>query len=119
MPITYRRLRSLVFGLPAESNIGRETSDTPPEWGVAEELLATLIESIDVTNRILYQANAAEDAPKVWDPIKVPRPTDKPKVRRSATAAELGAFLDLGELGDLEVEVRSNEDEGAASSLNA
>lgn len=98
-PISARRLRVLVVGIPLDGNVGREIGDPRATgWGNVEELLAGILEVVDAGNRLYFRAHTKRGAqqPK---PIKVPRPerttgeTEPVKVKRQATSEELRAFF--------------------------
>jgi hypothetical protein len=72
-----RRILSLVNGLPMEGATFRATVTKGRSWSTTDELLATLIELTDFTNRILFSVNKKEST-RVWDPIHISRPTDVP-----------------------------------------
>jgi hypothetical protein len=89
-----------VLGLPPEGNIGRIIGDPRATgWSTTDELLAGVIELLDVGNRLYFRAHTKRGTqqPK---PIKVPRPessageTDAVTPRkRQATSAELRQFF--------------------------
>lgn len=83
-PLSLRRLRSLIMGLPTESAFVRAVR---PEvtWTQTHELLASLIE---VTDRVHLRHLKAYGAKGLSKGIEVPRPREKPK-RRKATADDL------------------------------
>lgn len=98
-PISARRLRALVVGIPLDGNVGREIGDPRATgWGNVEELLAALVEVSDAGNRLFFKAHAKKgtQAPKA---IKVPRPeratgeTEPVRRKRQATSEELRAFF--------------------------
>jgi len=66
-----RRLTALINGLSLDSATMRKVNSGGDEWGNTEELLATLIEIIDLSNRMFFQANFEGS---VWEPVQVPRP---------------------------------------------
>lgn len=79
-PIGGRRLTALIEGLSPESKTYRKIAyPDGHKWGHVEELLATLVELVDTTNRLIYATNADKKSPKVWEPLHVPRPYDKKK----------------------------------------
>ena len=57
-------------------------------WGNVEELLATLIETVDMGNRMFYRAHQKPGA-RSLPPLRVPRPRDRAKEKRQATTAEI------------------------------
>lgn len=80
-------------GLPLDGAFGRDIGAHRPGWGNVEELLAGLIETVDVGNRVLYMANAKKGtrAPK---PLKITRPGDREAERpKMATSAEMARFF--------------------------
>lgn len=90
-PISVRRFRSLVRGLPPDGALGRALSPHPPGWGNVEELLATTVELVDLGNRILHAAYCEPPHP---GPIKLTRPTDtEPERPAMATSEEMLAFF--------------------------
>lgn len=86
-----RRILALVRGLPARSATARTISAAGRDWSSTEELLASLIEMTDLTNRLLHGAFTKKGT-QSWKPIRVTRPTDlvRPKL---ATAAEVRRFF--------------------------
>jgi hypothetical protein len=72
-----RRLVALITGLSPQSATMRAVNTGGREWSTAEELLATLVELVDQTNRLLFQAHFEGD---VWEPVQVPRPYQREKV---------------------------------------
>lgn len=93
--IGVRRLSALINGLPADSATMRKVTSGGQQWGQVEELLATLCELVDLTNRMLYAANFDTKKEAVWDPIKIPRPYGQEVtiVKKKATTAETLSFL--------------------------
>lgn len=85
-----RRLRSLVYGLPAESSTMQELGAYVPSHN-SEELLAELIELVDESNRLFYDAHTKKHAAPLRDPITVPRPWRRQEQieKRPATAEEI------------------------------
>jgi hypothetical protein len=93
--ISARRLRSLVTGITLDGALGRALE--APEaigWGNVEELLAGLIEVVDVGNRLYLKVHKKKGTPDP-KPIRVPRPGDaeEEKERRPATSDEIKAFF--------------------------
>lgn len=85
-----RRLFSLVKGLGPGSALLRAQDPAQGTWGNTEELLASLIEVVDLSNRLFYTANYKGPALK---PIKVkrPYPTEEklPEPRKPSSTAEI------------------------------
>jgi hypothetical protein len=79
-PTGARRLLALVNGLPIRGMTFRASQMKGRDWGTTDELLASLIEQVDFTNRILYSVNAKKGS-KVWKPIRIPRPHDADRER--------------------------------------
>lgn len=68
---------------------------TTPGWGATEELLASTVEQIDHTNRLIFAANTKQGTP-LPDPIRIPRPTDgedDAPTKRPATSEELAVWF--------------------------
>jgi len=61
-------------------------------WGFNEELLASLIEQVDLSNRLYVQAHS-KPGTQPPRPVQIPRPYDrveqKPRQRRRATPEEI------------------------------
>lgn len=97
-PTGVRRVLSLVNGLPMQGAVYRSAATNGQYWTTTEELLATLIELTDLTNRLFYGANSGKGS-KVWEPLQINRPMTKsseappPPPTERATAAELRAFV--------------------------
>jgi len=70
-PMGVRRLTALINGLSLGSATLRKANKN---WGTVEELLASVAELIDVTNRLLYQANFDTKKTPVWEPLQITRP---------------------------------------------
>ncbi len=103
--LSWRRFRSLVAGLPpTDSALGRALAIRQVgEWGLTEDLLAFLIEVVDLGNRSFVSAHSKKGASKPR-PITIPRPpaprrkgeappVDEPGKKRMATSEELVAFF--------------------------
>lgn len=87
-----RRLRALIRGLPPGSAVHRAL-DPHSDWTANEELLASLIEVVDLGNRWFFGANTKKGSqqPK---PIKIPRPRDDEKEpRKPSTPDEIQSFM--------------------------
>ncbi len=113
-PIGVRRLAVLVRGLPTRSAFAREVESDGQEWGATEELLATLVELVDMNNRLLY-ATAPLKHKRMWDPLRIPRPYAAMMARnkkKQSTQSEVISFL-KGASGS--VSVKSNDNEGDSS----
>lgn len=84
-PVTLRRLRALIVGLPIDGSFFRAVH---PEaaWTQTHELLATLIE---VTDRVHLRHLSALGAKRLPKGIDVTRPFVKPKAKRKATSADM------------------------------
>lgn len=54
--------------------------------------MAVIAELIDNNNRIHMQVNSKKGAPAP-KPLKIPRPWDKPKVKRKATSEDMKAIF--------------------------
>ena len=62
-------------------------------WDTMTELLAALVELVDIGNRMFYRANFKGRVP---DPVEINRPGSngaEPEEHRPATAAEMRAFF--------------------------
>lgn len=62
------------------------------DWGITEELLAKIIEIIDLGNRQFVMANVKKGT-RIPDPIRIPRPGELKKSRRTASANEIVELL--------------------------
>ena len=82
-----RRLCALVLGVSPRGAIARALTTRGADWSTIEELLAVLVEQTDFANRLFVQANA-QDA-KIWDPIKINRPTRSIDADAEAKVAEV------------------------------
>ncbi len=71
------RLQSLIEGLPADSATGRLHATPESRWTTDQELLATLIETVDAASLRVARLLGKKGArwPK---PVRVPRPWDTP-----------------------------------------
>ena len=99
-PMGVRRLTALIHGLSPESATMRKVTANGQQWGPTEELLATLCELVDMTNRMFYQANFdTKKGNKVWDPIEIPRPYSQTRRERQrprlSSDDELRSFFGL------------------------
>ncbi len=107
--IGVRRIIALVKGLPPRSAFARQAYSDGKDWGNTEELLSTLTELVDFSNRMTY-ARSAKKGEKVWDPIKIPRPYDELKEkqrkerRKVATGDELVKFFNRGSSGRVQLD---------------
>ena len=63
------------------------------EWGNLEELMALLVEKVDLGNRIAYSSTSGEEPP--WRPLSIPRPHEPidPGPRKMSSGAELVRFF--------------------------
>jgi len=90
-PFSVRRLGVLLRGLPRDSALWRDLDLAARHgWGHNEELLATLLELVDLGNRQFVSANSKRGQVQP-DPIIIRRPTTPPK--RRATPEETEAFF--------------------------
>lgn len=99
MRIGARRLWALIMGLPPMSALHRAVNPEGWNWTYGDELLATLVEQIDHSNRMFYVANSAKSK-DVWDPVKVPRPKQTMLVeetRQQSSTEQLRDFVRWGE----------------------
>ena len=90
-PIGGRRLTALINGLSPGCATFRKLKGGS-DWGNTEELLATVAELIDATNRLIYQVNSKKGA-RVWEPLRVPRPYDKKRQSQPSSSDEMLAFF--------------------------
>lgn len=88
-----RYLLSLISGLSPRSALRRKINSRGSDWSSTEELLAALIEQVDLGNRLFFSANSKHSS-KVWKPIEIPRPTVKP--RALSTPDEIRRFFGAG-----------------------
>ena len=94
-----RYLLTLIRGLSPRSSLNRKLTSRGNDWSSTEELLASLIEQVDLGNRLFFMANAKHGS-KVWKPMHIPRPTVKP--RPISTSDEVRRFFGGG-MGKVEV----------------
>ena len=94
-----RRLQALINGLSPKSATMRKVSFNSQEWGPVEELLAVLIEMVDMQNRMFYAANFDTKTNKVWKPVEVPRPHHAVKSKLSSKEEQIGLFTNPEALG--------------------
>lgn len=88
-----RRFMALVQWLPKDAAFFRAQNPSW-EWDQDTELLAELIEVMDVGNRMYYEANTDKTA-KQMKPVKIQRPWDTPKEKVPTDAA----LRSIGNLG--------------------
>ena len=98
-PLGVRRLLSLISGLPRESALTRAATD---EWTQEDELLATVVDIIGVSNHMFLQANSTKGT-RLPEPVHYPRPwevtadahvqSSKDEVRAFFTSDEFGTRL--------------------------
>lgn len=90
--IGVRRLWSLVNGLPPDGVVARAIFYGGRAWSSADELLSTIVEFLDLHNRMYYTQHT-KPGTAVWDPVKIERPTrtmDTPEEKpKQATVAEM------------------------------
>lgn len=84
-PLSMRRLRSLIVGLPIDGCFFRATQPDA-SWTQTHELLATLIE---VTDRVHLRHLSALGAKRLPKGIDIARPHVKPKAKRKATSEDM------------------------------
>jgi len=70
-PVGGRRLTALINGLTPSSLTMRRLYSEGTVWGTAEELLATLVEQLDMSNRMYHAVHFEGD---VWPPLRIQRP---------------------------------------------
>lgn len=102
-PMGVRRIVALVNGLPMQGAVFRDAAMHGKYWTTTEELLATLIEVTDLTNRLLYGANAPKGK-RVWDPLEIERPAKAKPERALPTPSgrgEIQAFFWGSEAGEV------------------
>jgi hypothetical protein len=93
--IGVRRLNALIHGFPPRSTTARAMQTGGQEWGNTEEMLATMCELVDMTNRTLVAMNSKKGT-KLWRPLHIPRPFKLPS-RKVATGAALARFFNRKE----------------------
>lgn len=82
-----RKIESLVNGLSPGGSLMREVDDyTRVGWGHKEELMASLIEVVDLQTRYFLSAHGVKRLPK---PIRILRPIDERPKKRKATLQEI------------------------------
>lgn len=59
--------------MPPRTALSRTQTSHGQEWGNAEEMLATIAELLDMTNRLLFTSTPRKGS-RVWKPLVVPRP---------------------------------------------
>jgi hypothetical protein len=98
-PMGLRRLRSLLSGLPWDSQLGRVLEVPDPaqtRWGNAEELLTILVNLTDMSIRNFIMANSKKGTPPPKPFVKITKPheiTEEKKPKRQATPDEMRAFF--------------------------
>lgn len=96
-PISFRRLSSLVLGLPIESRTARALgAPAPGSWTNVEELLAGIVEVMGDFRNLFVMANRDPKKPKPRLPeVRIRRPGDPREQdrKRPATSEELARFL--------------------------
>ena len=85
-----RKLRSFINGLSPRSQFIRTAVANGQDWGSAEELLASLIEQVDLGNRLFFMANAKKGTTP-WKALHIPRPTVAK--RKPSSKTELMRFF--------------------------
>lgn len=88
-----RRIRSLVRGLPVGGATSRIQTNGQA-WTTTDELLASVVELIDHSNRMFFSANAKKGA-QVWKPIHIARPqaAEEPREPKLSTRWEVYKFF--------------------------
>lgn len=95
-----RRIKALVGGLPRDSALLRHLDPEGSQWNNTTELLASLIEVVDFSNRLYIVAHAKKGA-KAPEPIKVRRPGEKEREESrvvSMSSPEARAFFGGGQV---------------------
>ena len=87
-PVSMRRLRHLVAGLPKDSAFFRSAYPEAANWTQTHELLATLIEVTDAVH-LRHLSAITKRGTRLPKPLSITRPNVKPKQRRKATADDL------------------------------
>ena len=82
--LSVRRIDTLVNNLSLRSSLARRYTE---DWGYQEELLASLIEVVDIGNIHFLMAHGTKGA-QLPKPVKIPRP-GSPRVKRTATPQEV------------------------------
>lgn len=85
-----RRANTLVRGLGNETAVFRHANPDAAMWSLKHELLATIAELVDHTNRTLASIHGGGKEPP--RPIKITRP-GKRKKRPGTTMGELGTMF--------------------------
>lgn len=86
----------LLSGLPRDSAFIRAVLGENADWGQQEELLASIAELLDLSNRLFLQANSKPGtrSPK---PIEIPRPyknqPEQHQPTQQATREEIERFF--------------------------
>jgi hypothetical protein len=75
-----RKLLTLVLELPRGSRLLRRLYPKTQDWGITEELLASVLEQQAATNRLLHAAHFKPPHPDIF---RLPRPSDGEPVRPS------------------------------------
>lgn len=90
-----RRLIALINGLPPGGALHRSIDPARVDWSQTDELLATLVEVVDIGNRDFAAVHSDKGSPP-RKPIRVPRPgheAEPAPARRQATPEEMRAFF--------------------------
>lgn len=90
--IGVRRICALVEGLPSDSALGRKGDPPGGRWSTTDELLAVLIEVVDVGNRMFLKAHTAPGT-DVGNPIHIPRPWEEDRPTRSFDPKDMQEFF--------------------------
>lgn len=68
-----RRLHALVSGLPRDAALLRKLDPEQAQWGTTAELLAALIEVVDMGNRMYHAAHTRKGTTPLT-PVEIRRP---------------------------------------------
>ena len=106
-PLGVRRLLSLISGLPRTSALTRAANG---EWTQEDELLATIVDIIGVSNHMFLQANSKKGT-LLPEPIHYPRPDEIDEdTRVQSSPDDVRAFFTSEEFGTRLWDAHGNED---------
>lgn len=87
-----RKLEALMAGLPHDSALARDVNEaTAHGWSQDTELLASIAELLDVSNRYYLSAHGVSQG-QLGRPLYIPRPFRR-AVKRAATRDELAQMF--------------------------
>jgi hypothetical protein len=91
-PMSSRRLGALIRSLPPDSATARAT-DPHLGWTTTDQLLAGLVESVDLGNAMFYAANTGRDDWVLADIARPWQPAEEPETPKMSSIEEVKAFF--------------------------